>query len=262
MRLVASPWETKRLLGLPPDVAACVFNVDGVLVASAAIHTDAWKETFDEFVSRRVERTGGSFAPFSRRADYPKLIHGKSREDAVRAFLASRGIRLPEGHPGDAPGTETVHGLANRKKQALVGRLQQHGVSAFDGARLYLELAQDARLHCAVVSGSTNTGALLEGAHLMGLIEECVDGTAMLAEGLRRKPAPDMLLAACRRLGVEPGRTAVCETTQDGVVAGRAGGFELVVAVDQEGNAQALRAQGADLVVADLGEILEHALAA
>ena len=96
-RLVASAVETKRLLGLPAEVVACVFNVDGVLVASAAIHADAWKETFDEFIARRIERTGGSFTPFSRRVDYPRLIHGKSREAAVRDFLASRGISLPAG---------------------------------------------------------------------------------------------------------------------------------------------------------------------
>jgi beta-phosphoglucomutase-like phosphatase (HAD superfamily) len=132
-----------------------VFSVDGVLVASAAIHADAWKETFDEFIARRIARTAGSFVPFSRRVDYPKLVHGRSRMGAVREFLASRGISLPEGLPDDPPGTETVNGLANRKKTALLRCLEQHGVSAFDGARLYLELAHDAQMRCAVVSGSS-----------------------------------------------------------------------------------------------------------
>jgi beta-phosphoglucomutase-like phosphatase (HAD superfamily) len=262
VRLVASPREARRLLGLPVDVAACVFNVDGVLVASAAIHAEAWKEAFDEFVSARSERTGGEFAYFSRRTDYPTLIHGKSRVDAVREFLASRGISLPEGRPDDPPGEDTVLGLANRKNRALLRLLARHDVSTYAGARLYLRLAQDAGLHCAVVSGSTNTETLLESARLTELIEDCVDGRTMLAEGLHRKPAPDMLLAACRHLGVEPGHTAVFETTRDGVTAGRAGGFGLVVAVDQYGTAQALRSRGADLVVADLGEILERELAA
>jgi beta-phosphoglucomutase-like phosphatase (HAD superfamily) len=262
VRLVASPREAKLLLGLPADVEACVFNVDGVLVASAAIHADAWKETFDEFIARRVERTGGTFASFSRRVDYPTLIHGKSREAAVREFLASRGISLSEGSPDDEPGAETVQGLANRKNRALLRRLDQHGVNAFAGARLYLELAQDARLSCAVVSGSTHTETLLARAGLTELIADCVDGRTMLAEGLERKPAPDMLLSACRHLGVDPAHTAVFETAEDGVVAGRTGGFSLVVAVDQEGNAEALRRVGADLVVADLGEILEQALRA
>jgi beta-phosphoglucomutase-like phosphatase (HAD superfamily) len=262
VRLVASPWETKRLLGLPSDVAACVFNVDGVLVSSAAIHAVAWRETLDEFISRRIERTGGSFAPFSLDVDYPQHIHGRSRVEGVRAFLASRGISLPEGSPDDQPGAESVHGLANRKRSALLRLLDERSVTAFEGTRLYLELVRDARLGCAVVSGSTNTQAMLDHAHLSAFIDECVDGNTMLAESLRRKPAPDMLLAACRYLGVEPEHAAVFEATPDGVAAGRAGRFELVVAVDQGGEADALRARGADLVVSELGEIIEHELAA
>jgi beta-phosphoglucomutase-like phosphatase (HAD superfamily) len=60
---------------------------------------------------------------------------------------------------------------------------------------------------------------------------------------------------------VEPDHTAVFETTADGVDAGRAGGFRLVVGVDGSGPAD-LQAHGADLVVADLGEIVEKRLAA
>lgn len=71
-----------------------------------------------------------------------------------------------------------------------------------------------------------------------------------------------MLLAACRQLGVSPERTAVFETTVDGVEAGRAGKFETVVAVDQHREAPRLAAHGADLVVSDLGELLERQLPA
>jgi len=262
VRVVASPWEARRLLGLPSDVAACVFNADGVLVGSAAIHAEVWRDTFDAFVSKRMERMGGSFAPFDVRRDYPRHVHGRTRLDAVREFLASRGISLPDGSPDDSPDADTVHGIANRKKRALLQRLDQRNVSAYDGARLYLELAHDANVHCAVVSGSTTMATVLDHAGLTSLIDARVDGNTMAAERLRGKPAPDMLLAACRQLGVEPEHTAVFETTPEGVRAGRAGGFEVVVAVDQEGEGDALRAEGADLVVADLGDILELALAA
>ncbi|HEX2303079.1 MAG TPA: HAD-IA family hydrolase [Gaiella sp.] len=262
VRLVASPWETRRLLGLPADAVACVFNVDGVLVPSAAIHAEAWRVTFDEFLARRIEPTGIPFASFSVTVDYPRLVHGRTRAESVRAFLASRGITLPEGSPDDAPGSETVGGLANRKNLALRERLAQHGVRAFEGARLYLQLARDASMRCAVVSGSTNTRTLLDRAHLTELIDDCVDGHTMRSEGLRRKPAPDMLVAACRHLGVEPRRTVVFETTTDGVDAACAAGFELVIAVNRDGAAPTLRTHGASLVVADLGELLERHLAA
>jgi beta-phosphoglucomutase-like phosphatase (HAD superfamily) len=188
VRLVASSREAKALLGLPSDAEACVFNVDGVLVASATIHADAWKQMFDRFISSRVDRTGGTFTPFSRRLDYPRYIHGKSREDAVRTFLASRGISLPEGGPDDDPEAETVRGLANGKSRALLRRLEEPGISAFEGARLYLELAHDAKLRCAVVSGSTTTRTLLE-ARAASLVDECVDENGA-RQHLRRKPAP------------------------------------------------------------------------
>jgi hypothetical protein len=47
------PREARQLLGLPQEVAACVFNLDGVLIGSAAIHAEAWAKTFDRFLSRR-----------------------------------------------------------------------------------------------------------------------------------------------------------------------------------------------------------------
>jgi HAD superfamily hydrolase (TIGR01509 family) len=262
VRLVAAPWEAKRLLGVPADATACVFNLDGVLIGSAALHAEAWRETFDELLAGRMDPTRGSIAPFNTRVDYPRHIHARPRLEGVREFLASRGIMLPEGSPDDPPDAETVHGLANRKNRALLRRLDERGVSAFEGARLYLELAHDAHMQSAVVSASANTETMLDRAHLTGLIDECVDGNTMLAEHLRRKPEPDTLLSACRHLGVEPDQTVVFETSPDGVAAGRAGGFELVVGVDQFGDANALRTQGADLVIADLGELLESRLAA
>jgi beta-phosphoglucomutase-like phosphatase (HAD superfamily) len=261
VRLVVSPWEVRRLLGLPTDVAACVFNVDGVLVGSAAIHAEAWKQTFDELDYRRIEATGAAFAVFSVEVDYPLYIHGKSRAEAIRVFLASRGLSLPDGSRDDPPGWGTVQALAARKQQILLDHLGSGDVRAFAGARLYLALARDAGIRCGVVSGSTNTRALLDSARLGALVDDLIDGNAMAAERLERKPAPDMLLATCRRLGVESDRAAVFETGVDGVVAARASGSPLVVAVDQGGDARALREHGADLVVSDLGELLERQLA-
>jgi HAD superfamily hydrolase (TIGR01509 family) len=262
LHLMVSPSEARRLLGLPPEVVACVFNLDGVLIPSAAIHAAAWLETFDEFILRRIERTGGHFAPFNPRVDYPHHLHARPRLDGVRAFLASRGIRLPEGDPSDAPGTETVHGLANRKNQALLRRLDEHPVVAFDAARSYLELAHDAGVQCAVVSASANTETILERTRLADLIDQRVDGNTMQAEHLRVKPAPDTLLAACRMLGVEPQRAAAFETTRAGVAAGRAAGFDLIVGVDSGDGAEGLRAEGADLVVSGVDDLLERRLAA
>jgi beta-phosphoglucomutase-like phosphatase (HAD superfamily) len=48
----------------------------------------------------------------------------------------------------------------------------------------------------------------------------------------------------------------VFEDAQAGVAAGRAGGFGFVVGVDRLGQADELRGHGADVVVADLAELL------
>jgi beta-phosphoglucomutase-like phosphatase (HAD superfamily) len=251
----------RRLLHLPPSVTSCVFNLEGVLVGSVALHVAAWQRTFDEFLAGRVESTHRRFvAPFDPQSDYPAL-HGHPRLEGVRTFLASRGIRLPEGEPSDAPGTETVSGLANRKSQLLDLLLEGRGVTAFEGSRHYLELAHDAGVRCAVISASAHTEAILERAGLAHLVDERVDADTIVAEHLRGRPAPDRLLAACRKLGVEPAHAAAFETSTSGVAAARAAGFRVVVAVERTEDAahlHALRVEGADVVVPALSELLEN----
>jgi HAD superfamily hydrolase (TIGR01509 family) len=262
LHLTLAPWDARRVLALPSGVDACVFNLDGVLVGSAALHLAAWTETFDEFLSRRAERTGGRFAPFNPRTDYAAHIHGKPRLDGVRAFLATRGIRLPEGGAADPAGAETVHGLANRKNELLRRHLGEHGLAAFEGSRRYLETARDAEVRCAVVSASANTDEILERTKLAPLIAGRIDGNAIVAEGLRARPAPDILLAACTTLHVDPSRAAVFETTPAGVAAAKAAGFRLVVAVDRSGEQTDLRAEEPDLLVSGLPDLLDRKVAA
>jgi HAD superfamily hydrolase (TIGR01509 family) len=256
------PREAQRLLGLPPEVTACVFNLDGVLIGSAAIHAEAWTKTFDRFLSSRSERAHAEFAPFDPRRDYPSHLHGKPRLDGVRDFLASRGISLPEGDAGDEPGAETVNGLADEKNDVLGRLLAERELSAYDGAREYLEVAHDAHMRCGVVSASAHTDAILLRAGLSHLVDARVDGTTIVTHDLRSRPAPDILLAACHELAVQPRQTAVFETTPAGIEAARAAGADLVIGVGRGDSTRKLREAGADLVVSGLEELLDRAIAA
>ena len=112
---------------------------------------------------------------------------------------------------------------------------------------------------CAVVSASTNCREVLEAAGIETLFDARVDGIVAEREGLAGKPAPDTFLAAASLLHVEPAHGAVFEDALAGVAAGRAGGFGWVVGVDRGGDPGALRQRGADVVVRDLGELLEDA---
>ena len=243
------------MFGLPDGITACLFDMDGVLTDTAAVHSAAWKEMFDAVLAARAEATGEPFVPFDVATDYLRYVDGRRRADGVRGFLASRGITLPDGEPDDPPTAETVNGLGNRKNELVLAHIAQDGVTVFEGSRSYVQAVKAAGYRCAVVSASANTPAVLKVTGLDEYFEVVVDGVVAARENLPGKPAPDTFLAAARQLGIDPSAGVVFEDALAGVEAGRAGAFGFVVGVDRVGQAQALAAAGADIVVSDLGEL-------
>jgi len=246
------------VLGLPDGIRGCLFDLDGVITKTATVHDAAWQEMFDNYLHERSRQTGEPFVPFDPLADYENFVDGKPRADGTRSFLQSRGIDLPEGDPGDPPDAPTVHGLSNRKNEILLRRIHSDGVETYPGSVRYVRAARDAGLRRAVVTSSANCREVLAAAHIEDLFEARIDGLVAEREHLRGKPAPDTFLAGARALRVEPGEAVVFEDALAGVAAGRAGRFGCVVGVDRLGQAGALREHGADVVVADLAELLEH----
>ena len=246
------------MLGLPDGTRACLFDLDGVLTKTAVVHNAAWKEMFDAYLRERSRRTGEPFVPFDPGRDYDEYVDGKPRADGTRSFLASRGIELPEGSDDDPPGAETIHGLGTRKNEIVLRRIREDGVEAYESSVRYVRAARDAGLHRAVVSSSANCRDVLVAAGIEDLFEARIDGVVAGREHLRGKPAPDTFLAAARALGLGPQEAAVFEDALAGVEAGRAGRFRFVVGVDRTGQADALKKHGADVVVADLAELLDQ----
>lgn len=246
------------MLGLPGVVRACLFDLDGVLTNTAAVHAAAWKEMFDDFLQTRAAERGEEFVPFTPR-DYDAYVDGKPRADGTRAFLVSRGVELPEGSSTDAPGTPTIAGLSNKKNELVLTRIARDGVEVFAGSLRYVRAARDAGLRTALVTSSANALQILEATKTKDLFEARIDGVVTKEQGLRGKPAPDTFLAGAQALGVEPQHAAVFEDALAGVAAGRAGNFATVVGVDRVGQAAELRKNGADLVVRDLSELLDSA---
>lgn len=246
------------MLGLPTHVTACLFDLDGVLTQTARVHNAAWRTTFDEFLRRHAADNDEPFQPFDPDEDYRRYVDGRPRYDGVRTFLASRDIVLPEGTPDDPPEAETVHGIGNCKNVRLLQELRTHGVDVYPGSVTYLRAVADAGLRRAVVTASANGREVVAAAGLEELLETRVDGLVARADKLRGKPEPDTFLAGAERLGVAPGNAAVFEDALAGVAAGRAGDFGYVVGVDRVGQADALLAQGADVVVQDLAELIEN----
>jgi beta-phosphoglucomutase family hydrolase len=249
-------------LGLPPDVRAGLFDLDGVLTRTADVHAAAWKDAFDQVLTRWGDAHRRPVEPFDIESDYLTYVDGKRREDGVRSFLASRGIELTEGSSSDAPQELTVNGVSTLKNRLLLARIERDGVAVFDGSVRYLRRLVDAGLHRAVVSSSANTTAVLSATGLDGLFEQQVDGVVMAERNLPGKPDPASFLLGARLLGVEPGDAAVFEDAIAGVAAGRAGNFGYVIGVNRarddghDEHGAALSHAGADVVVDDLEELL------
>jgi beta-phosphoglucomutase family hydrolase len=231
------------VLGLPDNVTACLFDLDGVLTQTAKVHAAAWKQMFDEYLRARPE----PFVPFDAIRDYDEYVDGKPRSDGVRSFMASRGITLSD---------DEIVALGNRKNEIVLKMIHEQGVQPYEGSVRYVEAARAAGLRRAVVSSSTNAHDVLVAAGIVDLFEQIVDGHVAERDHLHGKPAPDTFLAGAGTLGVDPGQAAVFEDALAGVEAGRAGRFAFVVGVDRVGQADALKAHGADVVVGDLAELL------
>lgn len=228
-----------------------------MLTKTATLHAEAWKEMFDAFLLSRAEQFGDAFRPFELPGDYGEHVDGKLRQDGVRAFLASRSLAISEGVPGDPPMAETVHGLASRKNELVLELIRTRGVDLYEASVRFVEVVREVGLPRAVVSSSKNCQEVLAVTGIEGLFDVRIDGTVAEEAVLQGKPAPDMFLAAAEALGIDPASGAVFEDAEAGVAAARAGAFGWVVGVDRTGHADELRHHGADIVVGDLGELLE-----
>lgn len=223
-------------LGLPPQIAACLFDLDGVITRTAVQHARAWKEVF--------QRHG---IPFDDVNDYDAYVDGKPREDGVRSVLQARNI----------PATDAlVEEIASEKDNLFLELIHREGVETYPGSVTYVEAARRLTLKVAVVSSSKHTSDVLKAAHLQDLFDAQVDGIVAEKEHLKGKPHPDTYLRAAEELGTTAAKAAVYEDALAGVEAGKAGRFGLVVGVDRAGQAEALQQHGADIVVRDLAELM------
>ena len=235
---------------------AAIFDMDGVITQTAAVHAKAWKRMFDEYLERRAKARGdGGFEPFDIDDDYRRYVDGKPRYDGAQAFFASRGIDLPWGDGNDPPDRDTVCGLGNRKQAYFQEEVRAHGVRPYASTVTFIRALRAAGRKTGVFSASKNASGVLRAAGVLELFDDCVDGVVAEDLGLKGKPDPAMLLELARRLGAAPAATMVFEDAIAGVQAGHRGGFGLVVGVNRSGHDGALAQEGADIEITDLADL-------
>jgi beta-phosphoglucomutase len=203
-----------------------VFDLDGVLVDSTAIHEQVWAE----FLADRGLPTpaGGIRALFGRRGS-----------ETVAELV---------GLPPDSRAVERIlHGLEDRV-ETLVAERHPDGLLVAGAEALVRELS--GRLPIAVGTSARRRVAAARLGPLVGLFD-----TIVTAEDVTRgKPDPEVYLTAARRLSVDPRSCAVVEDAVTGVQAARAADA-FVVGVRGTTSDAALRAAGADTIIGQLSEL-------
>lgn len=222
-------------LGIPEKITALLFDLDGVLTSTAVLHRKAWKQTFESMGQ-----------PFSEQ-DYLAYVDGKPRYDGVRSFLASRGLTPPE---------DEIRRIGDQKNELVNQIIDEEGITPYPGSVRYLQAARAAGVPIGVVTSSANAMRVLRAGNLLDYVDALVDGNVITASNLHGKPAPDSFVEGARRLKTPPEHAAVYEDALAGVKAGHDGGFGFVVGVDRGHQAEALKTNGADVVVNELDELL------
>jgi HAD superfamily hydrolase (TIGR01509 family) len=224
--------------------SAVLWDLDGVITATAEVHERAWAGLFTKW-------------DFTE-SDYLTYVDGRPRYDGVRAFLSSRGVHLPEGEPTDPPEAATICGFGNRKNLLFQQIIASEGVRAYPDTLTVVEFCATAGLRQAVVSSSRNARQVLAAAGLGDRFEVVVDGLSAEAHSLPGKPAPDMFTHAATALGVAIGECVIVEDAVSGVLAGVAAGAGFVLGVDRSHDGSDLLAAGADQIVSDLTVTMRH----
>ena len=232
-----------------PLVDAAIFDLDGVVTDTARVHARAWMRLFDTALPG-LDANARAFDPD---VDYRTLLDGRTREDGIRAVLASRGIRVAIDDP-------IVASLAADKQTLFESELGANGVSTIAGTVEFLHHLRQRGVRTALVTSSRNGPAIETAAGVTDLFDVRVDGNDLQRLKLAGKPSPALFLEACRRLGVDPARAAVVEDAQAGILAGVAGGFHLVIGLVAGADPSSLRGAslteaGAQLVVSDLRDL-------
>lgn len=205
-------------------IAACIFDLDGVIVDTAVYHFKAWKRLANEL--------GFNFT-----AAQNEKLKGVSRVRSLELILEWGGIQKSAAEQQE---------LATRKNEWYVDMVHHMTPEEIlPGAKELLESLRAAGIRTALGSASKNARVILEKVDILPLFDVVVDGNMVAAS----KPDPEVFLKGAEALGVAPENCIVFEDAIAGVEAGKAGGMKVV------GIGEKNVLHNADLVVCSLQEI-------
>jgi beta-phosphoglucomutase len=180
---------------------AFLFDLDGVIIDSMPLHTQAWSAYLEQLGLPAADATIAS------------RMHGKRNDDIVADFI---------GRDLD-PATVFERGAAKERlyRQLMATRLKEHLVR---GVEHFLARFEGVPMAVASNAEPANVDMVLDGAGLRSRFRVVVDGQQVD----RPKPFPDVYLRAASLLEVNPLNCIVFEDSPTGVEAGRSAGMHVV----------------------------------
>lgn len=191
------------------SVAAVLFDLDGVLVITDALHYRAWKAMadregipFDEHINERLRGIG--------RMESLDII----LEQSKKAYTAAQ--------------RDALAAWKNERYKAMLNDLTPADV--LPGSREILAALCSRGIKTAVASSSRNARAILDRLALTPLLDAVADGSDVA----NTKPDPAVFLLAAQKLGIAPSRCVVVEDAAAGVQAALAAGMRVLGLGDAE----------------------------
>ncbi|WP_333887741.1 beta-phosphoglucomutase [Sphingobacterium siyangense] len=207
-------------------VKAVIFDLDGVLVDTAIYHFQAWH--------RLAEDLGYSFSIVDN-----EQLKGVSRIESLELILKWAGVEKSEAEKAD------LLVLKNQWYLELIEQLSPDHL--LSGSLELLKKLQEKGIKIGLGSASKNAMGILEKTGIIPYFDALIDGNVVQLS----KPNPQVFLKGAEVLEIAPAHCLVLEDAQAGIDAARAAGMQVIGIGLEE------HLRGADLVVADLGTLVD-----
>jgi beta-phosphoglucomutase family hydrolase len=206
---------------------AVIWDVDGTLIDSGALHFESWQEILRaEAYEMTHERFHATF--------------GERNDTVLRTFL------------GPDLSANDIARISLAKEAHYRDLLRSRGIQPLPGVRRWLDALKSAGWKQAIASSAPllNITAIVEALDLADYFDAVASGDDVH----RGKPDPETFLLAARRLDVEPRRCVVIEDAPVGIEGARRAGMHSV------GVLFAHASLAADIVTRSLEELSPTAL--
>ena len=203
-----------------------IFDFDGVVVDSLAVHIVAWQQAFLELYKEELIDTNG--------------LAGRSTA-SIASILAARA-----GQPATAPV------LADLKRTVL--KTQTHKILPLPGALEAFALLKDSGIPFGIASNAPRA-FILHTLATYGIVLGTVLGSDDVA---RPKPEPDIFLKCAREIGLkftEHARVIVFEDSCHGIKAAVSAGM-FPIGVTTQNSPEELRESGAKATCLNVGDAI------